>query len=140
MSTYNKVIVMGNITRDIELRQTPQGNAVCDIGLAMNRKYTKDNGEKVEEATFIDVAVWGRQAELADQYLSKGRSVLVEGRLKMDSWEDKNTGEKRNKLKVVAEKLQFVGGGGDAPQKEARENKPVAQERVAAMAEDNIPF
>ena len=113
MSSYNKVLLMGNLTRDPEVRYTPKGNAVTDLGLAVNRSYTLDSGERREEVTFVDITVWGRQAELAGQYLHKGRPVFIEGRLQLDSWEDRNTGEKRNKLRVVCENMRFIGSRGD---------------------------
>lgn len=108
-------MIMGNVTRDIELRYTPKGTAVADIGLATNRYRTADDGQKIEDVTFVDVTLWGRQAELANQYLAKGRPVFIEGRLQMDSWTDKETGKQRTRLKVVGENMQFVGspsGGG----------------------------
>ncbi len=114
MSSYNKVLLMGNLTRDPEVRYTPKGNAVTDLGLAVNRSYTLDSGERREEVTFVEITVWGRQAELAGQYLHKGRPVFIEGRLQLDSWEDKNTGEKRNKLRVVCENMRFIGSRGDS--------------------------
>jgi single-strand DNA-binding protein len=116
MASYNKVMLIGNLTRDPEVRYTPKGSAVCDIGLAVNRVYTADSGEKVEEVTFVDITLWNKTAELAGKYLSKGRPVFIEGRLVMDSWEDKATGQKRTRLKVVGEQMQFLGsaqGGGD---------------------------
>ncbi|MGI9243260.1 MAG: single-stranded DNA-binding protein [Verrucomicrobiales bacterium] len=117
MASVNKVMLIGNLTRDPEVRYTPKGSAVADIGLAINRYFTLENGEKREETTFVDVVLWGRQAELAQQYLSKGRPVFIEGRLQLDSWEDKNSGQKRSKLRVVGENMQFLGspkdGGGD---------------------------
>lgn len=112
MANFNKVILIGNLTRDPEVRYTPKGTAVGDIALAVNRVTGGgDGGERREETTYIDVTLWGRTAELAQQYLSKGRSVMIEGRLQLDSWEDKNTGQKRSKLKVVGENMQFLGGG-----------------------------
>ncbi len=117
MASLNKVMLIGNLTRDPEVRFTPKGSAVCDLGLAVNRRYLNEaTGERVDEVTYLDVVVWGKQAELAGQYLSKGRSVYVEGRLQMDSWEDKATGTKRTKIKIVAENLLFLdskGGGGN---------------------------
>lgn len=110
MASVNKVILIGNLTRDPEVRYTPKGNAVAELGLAINRFFTQDNGEKREETTFVDVTLWGRQAELAQQYLQKGRPVYIEGRLQLDSWEDKQSGQKRSKLKVVGEVMQFLGG------------------------------
>ena len=116
MASVNKVMLIGNLTRDPEVRYTPKGSAVADIGLAINRYFTLENGEKREETTFVDVVLWGRQAELAQQYLSKGRPVFIEGRLQLDSWEDKTSGQKRSKLRVVGENMQFLGspkdGGG----------------------------
>ena len=118
MASVNKVMLIGNLTRDPEVRYTPKGSAVADIGLAINRYFTLENGEKREETTFVDVVLWGRQAELAQQYLSKGRPVFIEGRLQLDSWEDKASGQKRSKLRVVGENMQFLGspkdGGGDS--------------------------
>ena len=109
MASYNKVLLMGNLTRDPEVRYTPKGTAIANIGLAVNRVYKTESGEQKEEVTFVDIEVWGRQAETVGQYLSKGRPVFVEGRLKLDSWEDKESGQRRNKLKVVAERVQFLG-------------------------------
>src|SRR6202040_602809 len=109
MASFNKVILLGNLTRDPEVRYTPKGSAVCDLGIAVNRSYTTDAGEKREEATFVDVTLWGRTAEVAGEYLKKGRPVFIEGRLQLDSWDDKQTGQKRSKLKVVGEGLQLLG-------------------------------
>lgn len=114
MASYNRVILIGNVTRDIELRWVSGGGmAVTDIGLAVNDRRKNPNGEWIEETTFIDVTLWGRTAEVASEYLSKGSPVFIEGRLKLDTWEGKD-GEKRSKLKVVGEKLQLIGakGGG----------------------------
>ncbi len=113
MANVNKVILIGNLTRDPEVRHTPKGTAVTDLGLAVNRFFSSDSGEKREETTFVDVTLWGRQAEVAGQYLQKGRPVYIEGRLQMDTWEDKNTGQKRSKLKVVGEAMQLLGGRGE---------------------------
>jgi single-strand DNA-binding protein len=112
MASYNKVLLMGNLTRDPEMRYTPGGMALARLGLAVNRVFTDKNNQKREEVTFIDIDVWGRQAEIAQQYLSKGRPVFVEGRLKLDQWDDKQTGQKRSKLLVVADRIQFLGSGG----------------------------
>ncbi|MDZ4287976.1 MAG: single-stranded DNA-binding protein [Prosthecobacter sp.] len=115
MASLNKVMLIGNLTRDPEVRYTPKGSAVADLAIAVNRSYQTDNGERMEEVTYVDIVVWARLAELAGQYLHKGRAVFVEGRLQMDSWEDKATGQKRSRLRVVAENLQFLdskpGGG-----------------------------
>jgi single-strand DNA-binding protein len=117
MANLNKVLLIGNLTRDPEVRYTPKGTAVADIGIAINRIWSNDQGQRQEETTFVDVTLWGRQAELAQQYLTKGRGVFIEGRLQMDTWDDKQTGQKRSKLKVVAESLQFLpdGKGGGTP-------------------------
>ena len=112
MASLNKVMLMGNLTRDPEVRYTPKGTAVADIGLAVNRISTSDSGEKREEVTFIDVTLWGRTAEIAGEYLKKGRPVFIEGRLQLDTWDDKQSGQKRSKLKVVAEGLQLIGARG----------------------------
>ncbi len=116
MANLNKVMLIGNLTRDPELRHTPKGTAVADIGLAINRVWMNDQNVRQEETTFVDITLWGRQAELAQQYLTKGRGAYIEGRLQMDTWDDKATGQKRSKLKVVGESLQFLpdgkGGGG----------------------------
>src|SRR5690242_11286553 len=109
MASFNKVILLGNLTRDPEVRYTPKGSAVCDLGLAVNRNYTLDSGEKREEVTFVDVVLWARLAEIAGEYLKKGRPVFIEGRLQMDSWDDKQTGQKRTKLRVIGETMQLLG-------------------------------
>ena len=109
MASYNRVILVGNVTRDPELRYIASGTAVCDLGLAVNDRKKTASGEWVEETTFIDVTLWARTAEVAGEYLSKGSSVLVEGRLKYDTWETPD-GQKRSKLRVVGEKMQMLGG------------------------------
>jgi single-strand DNA-binding protein len=118
MANVNKVILIGNVTRDPEVKFTSKGSAVTDIGLAINRNYTLDNGEKREETTFVDVELWGRLAEIAGEYAKKGRPLYIEGRLRMDTWEDKASGQKRSRMKVVGENLQLLGGraeGGSRP-------------------------
>ena len=111
MASYNRVILLGNLTRDPELRYIPSGMAVSDIGLAVNHRYKNNSGEWVDEATFVDVTMWGRTAEVANEYLSKGSPVLIEGRLKLDTWEKE--GQKHSKLRVVCERMQMVGSRGD---------------------------
>src|SRR6476619_1246219 len=111
MANFNKVILAGNLTRDLELRYTPKGMAVAKIGLAINRVYTTESGEKKEEVTFVDVDAFARQAEVISQYLKKGRPILVEGRLKLDQWDDKQTGQKKSRLGVVLEGFQFLDSG-----------------------------
>lgn len=114
MASYNKVILLGNLTRDPQVRYTPGGTAVAEIGLAVNRTwFDKQSNQRKEETTFVDVTLWGRQAEVAGEYLAKGRAVLIEGRLQLDQWEDKTSGEKRSKLKVVGEEMKMVGGRGE---------------------------
>jgi single-strand DNA-binding protein len=128
MANLNKVLLLGNLTRDPEVRYTPKGTAVGDLGIAVNRRVSDGNGNWSDEVTFVDVTVWGTNAENAQKYLTKGRGVFIEGRLQMDTWEDKQSGQKRSKLKVVAEVLQFLpdgkggtpgggGGGGGSQQR-----------------------
>lgn len=114
MSSYNRVTLVGNLTRQPELRKTKNGTPVAELGIALNRTWNGENGQKQEETTFVDVTVWGRSAENAAQYLQKGRSVLIEGRLQMETWQDKQSGEDRSKLRVVAETVQFLGSSHDA--------------------------
>lgn len=111
MANYNKVILAGNLTRDPELKYTSTGMAICKFGLAINRKWKSETGEMREEATFIDVDAFGKPAETVAQYMKKGGSILVEGRLRLDQWDDKQTGQKRSRLGVVLESFQFLGGG-----------------------------
>jgi single-strand DNA-binding protein len=151
MASFNKVILLGNLTRDPEVRYTPKGSAVCDLGLAVNRAYTLDNGEKREEVTFVDVVLWARLAEIAGEYLKKGRPVFIEGRLQLDTWDDKTSGQKRSKLRVIGETMQLLGsrpsggGGGEGGDEDraSRSAKPAAPPKSAAPAEpddDEIPF
>ncbi len=114
MASYNKVLLMGNLTRDPQLRYTPSQMAVCDFGIAVNEKFTTKAGEKREDVAFIDITAWGKTAELINQYFQKGKPIFIEGRLKYDTWEDKQGGGKRHKLTVTMENFQFVGGGRDA--------------------------
>ena len=138
MANLNKVYLMGRVTRDPELRYTPKGTAVADIGLAVNR-YSKGEGDdKREETTFVDVTLWGRTAELAEQYLAKGREVFIEGRLQLDSWKDKQSGQTRNRLKVVGEGMQFIGSRDkSSPEAASRGN---GTEESNSPEEDDIPF
>lgn len=143
MASFNKVILLGNLTRDPEVRYTTGGSAVCDITLAINSQWTdKRSNERKEEVSFIDVTLWGRTAEIAGEYLAKGRPVLIEGRLQQDKWDDKETGQKRSKLKVVADAMQLLGGkpdaggpggGGNAPAK-SHTNRPAG---AATRGNDN---
>jgi single-strand DNA-binding protein len=156
MANLNKVMLLGNLTRDPELRHTPTGSAVADLGLAVNRKVQDGNGGWKDETTFVDVTVWGASAENANKYLTKGRGVFVEGRLQMDVWDDKTTGQKRTKLKVVADNLQFLpdgkAGGGrssqgsDSSSSSSSSNDSDSRQGGSAgppddyQEEDDIPF
>ena len=155
MASFNKVILVGNLTRDPELRYTPKGTAIAKIGLAVNRVWTNEAGEKKEEVTFVDVDIFGRTAENVGQYMRKGRPILIEGRLKLDQWDDKQTGQKKSRMGVVAETVQFLGGapgagegggGGGAPA--PRAPRPAAPSAPAAEPvegdgppeSDDVPF
>ncbi len=146
MASFNKVILLGNLTRDPEVRYTPKGSAVCDLGVAVNRQYTLDSGEKREEVTFVDVVLWARLAEIAGEYLKKGRPVFIEGRLQLDTWDDKQTGQKRSKLRVIGETMQLLGrppgAGGASEGGESRPSKttPPPKPGAAAPDDDEIPF
>ena len=120
-SSFNRVILLGNLTRDVEIRYIPSGMAVTDIGLAVNDRRKNQSGEWTEETTFVDVTLWGRTAEVAGEYLSKGSPILIEGRLKLESWETE--GQKRSKLKVVGERMQMVGGRSGGNVAEAGESR-----------------
>ena len=153
MANFNKVILAGNLTRDPELRYTPKGTAVARITLAVNRTWKSESGENKEEVSFVDVDIWGRQAEVISQYMKKGRPLLVEGRLKQDTWEDKNTKQKQSKLKVVLESFSFIDSnrGGDrrrrrrgaaAPRPAAASPAPAPEggEADAPPEGDDVPF
>lgn len=142
MASYNKVILMGNLTRDPELRYTPLGTAIAKISLAVNRSWRTESGEQREEVTFVDVDSFGKQAETIGQYLRKGRPVLVEGRLKMDQWEDKRSGEKRSRLGVTLESFRFIGGK-DSEQEQApsyQQRPASARQTPPPTPEDDVPF
>src|SRR4051812_7134903 len=128
MASFNKVILLGNLTRDPEIRYTPKGSAVCDLGIAVNRQYTLENGERREEVTYVDVVLWARLAEIAAEYLRKGRPVFIEGRLQLDTWDDKQSGQKRSKLRVIGETMQLLGsrggGGAGGPAEAGEEDRP----------------
>jgi single-strand DNA-binding protein len=152
MASFNKVILLGNLTRDPEIRYTPKGSAVCDLGIAVNRAYTLENGERREEVTYVDVVLWARLAEIAAEYLKKGRPVFIEGRLQLDTWDDKQSGQKRSKLRVIGENMQLLGsrqgGGGGAPVEGGEDDRPARATtpppRTTAPAaepdDDEIPF
>lgn len=137
-ANLNKVILVGNVTRDPEVRRIGSGTAVCDIGLAINDRRKGQSGEWVEETTFVDVTLWERTAEVAGEYLTKGSSVLIEGRLKLESWQSKE-GEKRTKLKVIAERMQMLGGKGDGGGR-GDSNPAGRSQSSAANEEDDVPF
>ena len=152
MASFNKVILLGNLTRDPEVRYTPKGSAVCDLGIAVNRQYTLDSGEKREEVTYVDVVLWSRLAEIAGEYLKKGRPIFIEGRLQLDTWDDKQTGQKRSKLRVIGETMQLLGGrppgagGGSEGGDEGKASRgktvapPPSKPATAEPDDDEIPF
>jgi single-strand DNA-binding protein len=160
MPALNKVLLMGNLTRDPELRVTPKGTPICQFSLAINRQFKMESGETREEVIYVDIEAWGKQGETIAKYCTKGRPLYVEGRLRLDQWEDKNTKEKRSRMKVVLEQFQFLGdgrgGGGGAagpsaagaepaaggalernsPPARAASSKPAAQENL----DEDVPF
>jgi single-strand DNA-binding protein len=153
MASFNKVLLLGNLTRDPEVRYTPKGSAVADLGIAVNRQYTLETGEKREEVTFVDVTFWGRTAEVAGEYLKKGRPVFIEGRLQLDSWDDKQSGQKRSKLKVIGETMQMLGtrpggvggeesdqSGGSRTSSGPRSSPPPKNAPPPEPDDDEIPF
>ncbi|MDE1171135.1 MAG: single-stranded DNA-binding protein [Verrucomicrobium sp.] len=159
MADLNKVMLIGNLTRDPEVRYTPKGTAVGDLAMALNNSFKSQDGQVREEVCYVDLVVWGRQAETAKQYLSKGSPIFVEGRLQLDQWETKE-GEKRNRLRVVAERIQFLGrpreggggGGGGAPRGEGRSGgdsynqapprsqAPAYEAHEPGPSDDDVPF
>ncbi|MSU47462.1 MAG: single-stranded DNA-binding protein [Lacunisphaera sp.] len=152
MANLNKVMLIGNLTRDPELRVTPKGTAICQFSLAVNRKFRDESGADREEVTYVDIEAWGKSGENIAKYCTKGRPLFVEGRLRLDQWEDKTTKEKRSRMKVVCDNFQFLGSGrGDggaaaaggeggaasrsAP-KPAAPTAPAAQENL----DEDVPF
>lgn len=158
MASLNKVFLMGNLTRDPELRVTPKGTPICQFGLAVNRQFKDDSGQTRDETTFVDIEAWGRQGETISKYCSKGRPLFVEGRLKLDTWDDKTTGQKRSKMRIVLENFQFLGGreggagggagapdesGDQSPERTSPPARPASAPRPAAAADnidEDIPF
>lgn len=157
MASYNKVILIGNLTRDPELRYTQKGTAIAKIGLAVNRTWRDESGAQREEVTFVDIEAFGKQAETIGQYMKKGRPIMIEGRLKLDSWEDKQTNQKRSRLVIVLESFQFLDFGGrsgeEAGERPAPRPAAAAPARPAPAApappspvdeapteEDDVPF
>ena len=139
MASFNKVILIGNLTRDPELRYTPKGTAVAKLGLAVNRQWKTDSGESREEVTFVDIDAFGRSAEVIGQYCKKGKPLMIEGRLRLDTWEDKQTNQKRSKLSVVLESFQFLGDGGGNRGGEGAPTGAAPGRRPAATAEPPPP-
>jgi single-strand DNA-binding protein len=150
MASFNRVVLVGNLTRDPQVRYTPSGTAVAEIGLAVNRTwFDKQTNTKREETTFVDVTLWARDAEVAGEYLTKGRQVLIEGRLQLDTWDDKQTGQKRSRLRVVCERLVMLGSKADgtsrgpasqSPAEPAGEPEIPAESAPPGPSEDEIPF
>lgn len=134
MASFNRVILVGNVTRDLELRYTQSGLAVTDLGLAVNDRRKDQSGEWIDETTFVDVTLWGRQAEVAGDYLRKGSPVLIEGRLKLDQWEQ--DGQKRYKLKVTGDRMQLLGSKNDSPTAHSASEPAVAPQ----IRQEDIPF
>ena len=143
MASFNRVILVGNLTRDPELRYTPKGTAIAKIGLAVNHKWRSESGELKEEVTFVDVEVWSKTAENVGQYMRKGSPILIEGRLKLDTWDDKQTGQKRSKLLVVGETVQFLSSGNRPAADGTSAPAPAARPRPAtpppAEGETEVP-
>jgi single-strand DNA-binding protein len=142
MSSFNRVILLGRLCRDSELRYTPKGTAVAKLSLAVNRNWKGDDGQKNEEVSFVDVDVWGRQAETITQYTKKGHALLVEGRLKQDTWEDKQTGAKQSKLKVVLESFQFIESNknGGSEKKSSEKAAEAPQGDAPPDDDQSVPF
>jgi len=158
MASFNKVILAGNLTRDPELRYTPKGTAIARLALAVNRRWTGEDGQTREEVTYVDIDAFGKQAETICQYLKKGGGILVEGRLRLDQWDDKQTGQKRSRLGVVLEGFTFLGGGrseggagagspgpaaprpASRPQPPARTESPATDIDTPPADDDDVPF
>lgn len=137
MASFNRVILMGNVTRDIELKYLQSGTAVTEIGMAMNDRRKTQSGEWVDDPVFVDVTLWGRTAEIASEYLSKGSPVFIEGRLKLDTWE--TDGQKKSKLRVVGERLQLIGPRGDRPRGGGGHDESEYSERATASVGSGGP-
>jgi len=141
MSSFNKVILIGNLTRDPQIKYTTGGTAIAELGMAIGRKwFDKTTNQQKEETTCVDVTLFGKQAEVAGQYLAKGRPVMIEGRLQLDSWEDKETGHKRSKLRVVGENLVLMGGKRDEAPPEERQSEHVQPAVVPPQVDEEISF
>ena len=145
MANFNKVLLLGNLTRDPEVRYTPKGSAVAELGIACNRTYGSDTGERLQETTYVEIIAWSKLAEICGQYLRKGSSIFIEGRLQQDTWDDKATGQKRSKLRVVAENIQFLSQRSTAAAPaDSTARTPVAPSEsthaAEVMGDDEIPF
>jgi single-strand DNA-binding protein len=147
MANLNRVFIIGNCTRDPEMRYTPKGVALAEIGVAVNRTWKSETGDKQQETTFIDCTLWGRLAEIAGQYLKKGSPCMIEGRLQMDTWDDKQTGQKRSKLKVIAEHLQLLGSRSESDASSSAPPRPSGSTRTLSLRAgtggdepDDIPY
>jgi single-strand DNA-binding protein len=139
MANLNRVMLIGNLVRDPELRYTPKGTALAEISVAVNRVYKSEDGTRQEETTFIDCTLWSRLAEIAGQYLKKGRPVYLDGRLQLDSWEDRQTGQKRSRIRVVAENLQLLGSRQESEAASPGTARP-AGTPVSRFEPEDIPF
>ena len=155
MANLNKVMLIGNLTRDPELRVTPKGTAICQFSLAVNRKFKDESGGEREEVTYVDIEAWSKQGETIAKYCTKGRPLFVEGRLRLDQWEDKTTKEKRSRMKVVLENFQFLGsgrsdgaapGGGEGGEartyapRASSAPKPAAPPAAQENLDEDVPF
>lgn len=146
MAYLNKVFLIGNLTRDPELRVTPKGTSICQFGLAVNRQFKDESGATRDETTFVDIEAWGKQGELVSKYLTKGSPAMVEGRLKFDQWDDKTSGQKRSKIKVVLENIQFLssrggaGGSAAAPSDESDMTSSGSKPSFKDQPDEDVPF
>ena len=142
MAYLNKVFLIGNLTRDPELRVTPKGTQICQFGLAVNRSFKDESGQTRDDVTFVDVEAWGKQAEVIAKYLAKGSAAMVEGRLKFETWEDKTTGQKRQKLKVVVENVQFLVSKRDAASGESKTQPQASKpaESLKPSEDEDVAF
>ena len=143
MATLNRFTAIGRLTRDVELRVTPKGTAIATFGLAINRKFKGEDGAQKEEVTFLDFEAWQKTAELCSKYLQKGSEVYIESRAKVDTWDDKTSGQKRSKVKFVIDAVQFLGGReqqGEGNQERQPEQRPAPKAAPAAQDDENIPF
>jgi len=140
--SFNKVILLGTLTRDPQVKYTPGGAAVCEIGLAVNREwFDKQSNQKKTECCFVDITLWGRTAEVAGEYLTKGKSVLIEGRLQLDTWDDRESGQKRSKLRVVGENMTMLGQGVGRKKDDTQPPAESGSESSAGPgAEEDVPF